>query len=54
MKALFRLELLHSQRRIKISLKPNVNEMAQALGRLCSFFSSRIKQRHVRTRELKG
>lgn len=53
-KALFKLEPLRSQCKIKISLQPNVNEMAQALGRLCTFFSSRIKQRHVRTRELKG
>lgn len=37
-KVLFKLRQLHSQCRIKISLKPNVNEMARALGRLCTFF----------------
>lgn len=37
-KTLLKLEPLHWQCRIEIALKPNVNEMAQALGRLCTFF----------------
>lgn len=37
-KVLFELEPLHLQCRTKILFKPNVSKMAQALGRLCTFF----------------
>lgn len=37
-RTLLKLEPLHWQCRIKITFKPNVNEMAQAPGRLCAFF----------------